>query len=97
MITHPVALALLGAGLGGFAALPLGVLAVALLGRFAMVRAVDRALGLEASPLWLIPGRDLLSFGVFLASYCTRTVVWRDHRFHVDRQGQLTHEGDRAA
>lgn len=97
VVTHPVALALLGVCLGGFGALPLGVLAVALLGRFAMVRAVDRALGLEASPLWLIPGRDLLSFGVFLASYCTRTVAWRDQRFHVDRQGQLTHQGDRAA
>jgi len=97
VITHPLALAFLGACLGGFAAIPLGVLGVALLGRFAMVRATDRALSLEASPLWLIPGRDLLSFGVFLASYCTRTVAWRDRKFYVDRHGQLTHEGDRAA
>ena len=97
LVTHPVALALVAACLAGFGQLSLGVLAVALLGRFAMVRAVDRALGLEASPLWLVPLRDLLSFGVFLASYCTRTVAWRDRTFHVDRQGQLTLEGDSAA
>jgi ceramide glucosyltransferase len=96
-VTHPVALAVLGACLGGFAWEALGVLAFALLGRFAMVRAIDRALGLEASPLWVVPWRDLLSFGVFLASYCTRTVAWRDRRFHVDRQGRLTLEGDSAA
>ena len=97
LITHPVALAILAACLGGFGWLSLGALAVALLGRFAMVRATDRALGLEASPLWLVPLRDLLSFGVFLASYFTRTVAWRDRKFHVDRQGQLTLEGDPAA
>jgi ceramide glucosyltransferase len=97
LVTHPVALAVLGACLGGFGWPGLGALAVALLGRFAMVRATDRALGLEASPLWLVPVRDLLSFGVFLASYFTRTVAWRDRKFHVDRQGQLSLEGDPAA
>jgi ceramide glucosyltransferase len=96
LITHPVALAILGACLDGLGFLSLGVLGVALLARFAMVRATDRALGLEASRLWLVPLRDLLSFGVFLASYFTRTVAWRDRKFHVDRQGQLTLEGDSA-
>ena len=90
-------LAILAAVLGGLSWLSLGALAVALLGRFAMVRATDRALGLESSPLWLIPLRDLLSFGVYLASYFTRTVAWRDRKFHVDRQGHLTLEGDSAA
>jgi ceramide glucosyltransferase len=97
LVTHPVALALLAACLDGLGWLSLGVLAVALLGRFAMVRATDRALGLDASPLWIVPLRDLLSFGVYLASYFTRTVAWRDRKFHVDRQGQLTLEGDPAA
>jgi ceramide glucosyltransferase len=97
LITHPVALAVLAACLSGFGLLSLGGLAVALLARFAMVRATDRALGLEASPLWLVPLRDVLSFGVFLASYFTRTVAWRDRNFRVDRQGQLTLEGDPAA
>jgi ceramide glucosyltransferase len=97
VITHPVALAVFAACLGGFGWPSLGALAVALLARFAMVRATDRALGIEASPLWLVPLRDLLSFGVFLASYFTRRVAWRDRKFHVDRQGQLTLEGDPTA
>jgi len=97
LVTHPVMLALLGACVGGFGWISVGVLAVALLGRFAMVRAIDRALGLEPAPFWLVPLRDVVSFGVFLASYCTRTVAWRNRTFHVDRQGQLTLEGDRAA
>ena len=97
LVTHPVMLALLGGCLAGFGWASLGVLGVALLGRFAMVRATDRALGLEATPVWLLPLRDALSFGVFLASYCTRTVAWRNRKFHVDRQGQLTLEGDSAA
>jgi ceramide glucosyltransferase len=96
-ITHPVMLALLATGLAGFGWISLGVLGVAMLGRFAMVRATDRALGLETTPLWLVPLRDALSFGVFLASYGTRTVAWRNRTFHVDRQGQLTLEGDKAA
>lgn len=96
-ITHPVMLALLATGLAGFGWISLGVLGVAMLGRFAMVRATDRALGLEPTPLWLVPLRDALSFGVFLASYGTRTVAWRNRTFHVDRQGQLTLEGDKAA
>lgn len=97
VVTHPLALALLAVIAGEFQALPVAVLAVALLGRFAMVRAIDRALGLAATPLWQIPGRDLLSFAVFLTSYCTRTVAWRDHHFHLDRQGHLTGDGDPAA
>jgi ceramide glucosyltransferase len=97
LVTHPVMLALLAACLAGFGWASLGVLGVALLGRFAMVRATDRALGLEPTPVWLVPLRDALSFGVFLASYCTRTVAWRNRTFQVDRQGRLTLEGDTAA
>ena len=37
------------------------------------------------------------AFGVYLASYFTRTVAWRDRKFHVDRQGHLTLEGDSTA
>jgi ceramide glucosyltransferase len=96
-ITHPVALALVAVPVGGAGILPLAGLAVALLARFAMVRAIDRALGLPATPAWLVPVRDLLSFGVFVASFCTRTVAWRNRRFRVDRRGQLTLDGDRAA
>lgn len=101
VITHPVILALLGvlfgAILGAADLISLGVLVVALLSRFAMVRATDRALGLPATPVWLLPGRDLLSFVVFIAGFCTRTVTWRDRRYRVDRQGRLTLDGESPA
>ena len=94
VVTHPVVLALLAAMTGGLDLVPLTVLLVALLGRFAMVRVLDRALGLAATPWWRIPGRDLLSFAVFCASFCTRTVAWRDHSFHIDSHGTLTLDGE---
>ena len=97
VITHPLAFALLALPAGGFGVVPLAGVAVALLARFAMVRAIDRALGLPSMPLWLVPVRDLLSFGVFVASFGTRTVAWRNRRFRVDRRGQLTFDGDRPA
>ncbi len=97
VVTHPLMLALLAVLAGGLQPIPLTVLAVALLGRFAMVRAIDRALKLATTPFWRIPGRDLLSFAVFLASFCTRSVAWRDHHFHIDSHGYLTLDGDPSA
>jgi ceramide glucosyltransferase len=57
-----------------------------------MVRMVDRALRLPATPLWLMPLRDLLSFAVFIATFLSRTVAWRDRTFRIGRDGQLIHE-----
>jgi len=97
VVTHPLAFALLALPAGHFGIVPLAGVAVALLARFAMVRAVNRALGLPSMPLWLVPVRDLISFGVFVASFGTRTVAWRNRRFRVDRRGQLSLDGDRPA
>jgi len=97
VVAHPLPFALLALPAGGFGVIPLAGLAVALLARFAMVRAVDRALRLPPLPAWLLPVRDLLSFGVFVVSFSTRTVAWRNRRFRVDRRGQLTLDGDRPA
>jgi ceramide glucosyltransferase len=52
-------------------------------------RCIDRALRLKAAPLWLLPVRDLLSFGVFIASFLGRSVAWRDRRFRIGPEGQL--------
>jgi ceramide glucosyltransferase len=77
ILTQPIALALL---------------ALALVCRAVMVRMVDRALRLPATPLWLMPLRDLLSFAVFIATFLSRTVAWRDRTFRIGRDGQLIHE-----
>jgi ceramide glucosyltransferase len=65
------------------------MLVVALLTRGIGGRRIDRALRLKAAPLWLLPVRDLLSFGVFIASFLGRSVAWRDRRFRIGPEGQL--------
>jgi ceramide glucosyltransferase len=62
-----------------------------------MVRMVDRALQLPPTPLWLVPVRDVLSFAVFIASFFTRTVAWRDRTFRIGPKGRLILKGDRPA
>jgi ceramide glucosyltransferase len=96
LLTHPVALALIAAVAGAPGLVALLGLPVALLIRFGMVRAVDHALGLDRTPLWRVPVRDLISFAVYVASFFAKTVAWRDHQFEVSRQGRLIGDGDRA-
>jgi ceramide glucosyltransferase len=74
----------------------LAMLGMALLCRVVMVRMIDHALRLPVTPLWLMPLRDLLSFVVFVASFFTRRVAWRDRTFRIGRKGQLM-DGDRPA
>jgi ceramide glucosyltransferase len=89
VVTYPVPLALLALGLGA-APIPAAVmLVIALLCRGFSARTIDRALRLKAAPLWLLPVRDLLSFGVFIASFFGRSVAWRDRRFRIGPEGQL--------
>ncbi len=96
-MTQPMALALLALGLA-VTPLPAMVMLVLALGcRALMVRMVDRALRLPRTKLWLMPARDLLSFAVFVASFLSRTVAWRDRTFRVGRDGQLILDGDRPA
>jgi ceramide glucosyltransferase len=72
----------------------LGVLAAVLVCRLTTVRVVDRALGLPAAPLWLVPLRDLLSFAVFIASFLGNRVTWRDTTFRIAADGRLATIGD---
>jgi ceramide glucosyltransferase len=97
VVTQPVVLALVAVCLG---ALPLAApvtLLLALACRIAAVRAVDRALALPPTPLWLVPVRDLLSFGVFVASFFARKVAWRDTTFRIGPKGRLSFDGDSPA
>jgi len=97
IVTHPMALALGALALGTQPIAAPVLLLAALSCRALMVRMVDRALGLVPTPLWLMPGRDLLSFAVFAASFFARKVAWRDRTFRVGRDGQLILDGDRPA
>ncbi len=97
VVTQPVVMAALAAALGVFPVAAPAMLAIALFCRCASVLAVDRALGLQPSPLYLLPVRDVLSFAVFVASFFTRKVEWRDRIFRVGPGGELTLDGDSRA
>jgi ceramide glucosyltransferase len=97
VVTQPIILAVVAVGLGVQPVVAPAMLLAALACRGVMVRMVDRALRLPATPLWLVPARDLLSFLVFVASFFTRTVAWRDRTFRVGRKGRLMLDGDRPA
>lgn len=97
IITQPVMLSALALATGAQPAVSLGFLAGTLVWRSVTVRDMDRTLGLPPTPLWRIPVRDMLSFAVFVASFFTRTVAWRDSTFRVGPNGQLILDGDSPA
>jgi ceramide glucosyltransferase len=91
VLTHPLPFALLGALLGGNP-VALALAGVAVAGRLALCLSVERAFGFMPHPYWLLPGRDLLSFGAFLASYLGASVTWRGRDYRVTPEGNLVPE-----
>jgi ceramide glucosyltransferase len=89
IVTQAIPLALVGAILLGFPAFALGGLAAAVVARAALKWQIDRQFGVVGGPLWLLPLRDMLSFGVFLMSLFGGAVVWQDERLHVVGDGAL--------
>lgn len=94
ILLNPVALSLLAAAADRFALTSCAFVAISCALRWASARLVARALGLGTARLWLLPVRDLLSFAIFLASFCGRRVVWRDRAFRVAASGRLNVDGD---
>jgi ceramide glucosyltransferase len=90
LVTHPVPFALL-AGLGGAG---WGWLAAAILARFALAVRIDALTGVRTAPLWWLPARDLLSFGIHLAAFVTRRVDWRGQALHMAHDGRMTAEAE---
>jgi len=92
MITHPFALALLGALLGS----PLGLLvaAFAVVCRTALTIAVERALDLPRHQYWLVPVRDLIAFATFVSGFFGTTVSWRGSRYRVLSDGSVIQESN---
>lgn len=97
VLTHPVALALAAALLDGLSIPLLAILMVVVACRLVTVRLLDRILGLAPTALWLVPIRDLLSFGVFVASFLGNQVAWRNRTFRIAADGRLVTDGDSRA
>lgn len=89
-ITHAVPLAVLGAVLTGFSVYALATFAVALGARLWLKGRVARKFATYAGPALVLPVRDMISFGVFLASFFGESVHWRGGRFQVSPGGALS-------
>ena len=87
VLSHPFALALIGAVLGS----PLGLLvaALAVVSRTIEAIAVERAFALERQPYWLVPFRDLIAFTTFVSGFFGTTVSWRGSRYRVLSDGSV--------
>jgi ceramide glucosyltransferase len=97
IVTHPLPLALVGAALTGFGAFGLAMIAAAAACRLALQRQVDHTLRVSHERQWLGPARDLLAFGIYVASHFVDVVSWRGQRYRVRRGGTLVAVGDQKA
>lgn len=93
IVTHAVALTLIAALLCGFSLTSLGFLALSCALRWVSAAAIVRTLRLPSAGLGLLPLRDLLSFAVFVGSFCGRNVSWRDQLFRIEPNGIIV-DGD---
>ncbi|HEV7998220.1 MAG TPA: hypothetical protein VGP52_18400, partial [Stellaceae bacterium] len=91
LITYPLPLAIAAGVLLGATAPTLALILTALGVRIACKFAMDVATGVPVGRWWLIPARDVLSFGVFVASFTVNTVGWQGGRYRVGRDGVLSH------
>ncbi len=72
------------------ASLLAGVIFAALAARFSLHATIRRAFPELKAEWWLVPIRDILSFGIWAASFTGRSVEWRGHALEVDAEGVLT-------
>ena len=87
LITHPFALALLGAAFGSADALFLALLALGCRGVLCLC--VEHTFGLTRQNYHLIPVRDLLSFAVHVTGLLGKSVSWRGSTYSVDWGGRI--------
>ncbi len=91
VVTHPLPLAMIAAIPLGFSPISVGVVVMAAVLRLWSKILIDRATGMSAGSWWLIPLRDVLSFGIFLGSLVVNTVRWQGRLFRVGDGGVIHH------
>ena len=95
IVTHTIVMAALAAAASGFSAAGCWLVLASCLMRWISAGIIARSLALPIGGFWLLPLRDILSFAVFLGSFCGRSVLWRDQLFRVEPGGRMTVEGDK--
>jgi len=94
IVTHPLPFALAGAALTGFGVVGGAMIAAAIACRLVLQLQVDHTLHVSSKRWWLGPARDLLAFGIHVASFFVDVVSWRGARYKVGPDGTLTALGE---
>jgi ceramide glucosyltransferase len=93
-LTHTISMALIADGFLALGqanpAIMATVLGAALAARLLLHATIRRAFPRLKTEWWLVPIRDILSFGVWAGSFTGRSVEWRGHALEVDAEGVLT-------
>jgi ceramide glucosyltransferase len=89
LLTYPLPLALFAVLFQELSPLSLTLVAAALASRLFLAWQSGRSLGRRGEHVWLLPLRDVLSFGVFVASFFGKTVFWRGTRYLAQADGAL--------
>jgi ceramide glucosyltransferase len=93
--TYGLAWAMLNLVASGFSLLSIWLFALAFFLRLALAMTVGARIlsDHEALPgLWLMPFRDVVAFGLWIAGFAGNTIVWRGQRFTV-KKGRLVAQG----
>jgi ceramide glucosyltransferase len=99
VFTHGLAWALLNVVASGISPLSLWLLALSFLLRLALAMMVGAEVLADHQVLprlWLLPFRDLVFMGIWIAGFAGNTIVWRNERFKL-KNGKLTHIAEAAS
>jgi ceramide glucosyltransferase len=91
LVTYPFPLILIAAAFLGPTPIVLGLVVSTLAVRIVFRLVIDAITGASEGRWWLIPVGDILSFGLFVASFGVNRVGWHGTRFRVSREGALLH------
>ena len=92
IITHPFALALVAAVLGAGSP-AIGIMLSGLVCRMVVAFCTERRFGTAQASYLLLPLREILTFAIYVVSYCGSTVVWRGQRYQVSDPTLVTDPG----
>ena len=93
LFTHGFTLALINVISSGLSPLSLWLLVLSFFLRLALAMTVGAEVLADHQvlpSLWLLPFRDLIATGLWIAGFAGNTIIWRGERFQV-RQGKLHH------
>jgi ceramide glucosyltransferase len=89
IVTQPIPVALLLMFLLGPGIPAIAIVGLAVVARLFLKLAIDRRVSNGAGPLWLLPLRDILWFGVFVVSFFGRMVRWRETQLEAKQRAAL--------